>query len=298
MQSKQYRNTGLGLSAAFMLSACGGTDGTAEIPVWMSPEVQAAWAEGYEGQGVTIAVVDEHTSEAFDGNLNGSTTPRPHGGWTALQARLIAPRATVRTVDYFSDAGTPLALRSGLNVVNNSYSINAAPGKAIGTFDPLERSTITHAKNGAAVVVKAAGNEGSAIGSVIADKTDVLNEQLTGAPSAIFVGALSANGTTANPASMASYSNFAGSNGQVQLQFLVVGVEAGRTGLSGTSFAAPIVSGYAAILGSKFTAATPSQISNRLLGTARTDTISGYSVSVHGQGEASITRALAPSSLR
>jgi subtilisin family serine protease len=69
------------------------------------------------------------------------------------------------------------------------------------------------------------------------------------------------------------------------------------TALYGTSFAAPVVSGYAAVLGSKFTKATPTQIANRLLDSARTDTITGYDVSIHGQGEASITRALAPASI-
>ena len=43
---------------------------------------------------------------------------------------------------------------------------------------------------------------------------------------------------------------------------------------------------------------TPTQIASRLLNTARTDTINGYDRSVHGRGEASITRAMAPASIR
>ncbi|MFM2349671.1 MAG: hypothetical protein RIR04_637, partial [Pseudomonadota bacterium] len=42
---------------------------------------------------------------------------------------------------------------------------------------------------------------------------------------------------------------------------------------------------------------TPLQITNQLLDTARTDTILGYDVSIHGQGEASLSRALAPVSI-
>jgi subtilisin family serine protease len=76
-----------------------------------------------------------------------------------------------------------------------------------------------------------------------------------------------------------------------------VGVDESKMKMEGTSFAAPIVAGYAAVLGSKFTSATPDQIVDQLLSTARRDTISNYSVSVHGQGEASLYRALAPSSL-
>ncbi|WP_245466973.1 MULTISPECIES: S8 family serine peptidase [unclassified Mesorhizobium] len=74
----------------------------------------------------------------------------------------------------------------------------------------------------------------------------------------------------------------------------LVGVEGDKTGLYGTSFAAPIISGYAAIIGSKFTKATPVQITNDLLNTARTDTLANYDPSIYGKGEASLSRALAP----
>ena len=104
--------------------------------------------------------------------------------------------------------------------------------------------------------------------------------------------------TAARRASLASYSNFAGTNTTVQDQFLVVGVKNSATGLLGTSFAAPIVSGYAAILKSKFTGAGHTQIANQLLDTARRDTIAGYDPALHGQGEASLSRALAPANLR
>lgn len=125
-----------------------------------------------------------------------------------------------------------------------------------------------------------------------------LNLALKGAPSAIYVGALSRNGSTTAKASLASYSNYAGSDSAVQKNFLVVGVKGDTTGLYGTSFAAPIISGYAAVIGSKFTAATPTQIANQLLTTARTDTLRNYRASVYGRGEASLTRALAPVSIR
>ena len=70
----------------------------------------------------------------------------------------------------------------------------------------------------------------------------------------------------------ASYSNSAGDNVLVRNNFLTVGVAGDKTGLYGTSFAAPSVSGYAAVLGSKFTSATLTQIINLLLTTARQDT--------------------------
>jgi subtilisin family serine protease len=84
----------------------------------------------------------------------------------------------------------------------------------------------------------------------------------------------------------------------VQNQFLTVGVESHKTGLAGTSFAAPVISGYAAILGSKFKGASATQITNQLLTTARKDTIAGYNPAIHGRGEASLSRAIAPVTIR
>jgi subtilisin family serine protease len=95
-----------------------------------------------------------------------------------------------------------------------------------------------------------------------------------------------------------NYSNFAGSDATVQKNFLVVGVEGSKTGLYGTSFAAPVITGYAAILGGKFTTATPTQVANQLLVTARQDTLADYSAAKYGRGEASLTRALAPVTIR
>lgn len=40
------------------------------------------------------------------------------------------------------------------------------------------------------------------------------------------------------------------------------------------------------------------QITNQLLNTARKDTLLNYDPAVYGQGEASLTRALAPRSIR
>jgi subtilisin family serine protease len=266
---------------------------------WMSSEVGAAWKLGYKGQGTTITVIDDFKSRSLiQGNLTGVVQIGRHGQWTATEAKLVAPSATLRVQDYSS--GTAIPLAKGLNVINLSYGMMAPKGYTTVGWAAQESSIINHARLGAAVISKAAGNDGGiAVGAVTRTGTiDYLNRDLIGAKTAIFVGALDSNGTTVKPAKIASYSNIAGANINVQKQFLVVGVEANKTGLAGTSFAAPIVTGYTAILGSKFTAATPVQITNQLLNTARKDTISGYNVAVHGRGEASLTRALAPVSIK
>jgi hypothetical protein len=271
-----------------------------KVQAWMSSEVGNAWAAGYKGAGVTVTVVDDFRSNwGLYGNLGQGTQLLRHGAWTLKEASMIAPSSTMRSQDF--NSGTTVGLGRGLNVLNLSYGMYARAGytaSQIG-WSAQEASIISYAQNGKAVISKAAGNDSVVIGSTNAyGNVDYLNVALKGAQSAIYVGALSTNGTTSTPASLAYYSNTPGSDATVQRQFLVVGVDGAKTGLYGTSFAAPIITGYSAILGSKFTKASSTQITNQLLNTARQDTISNYNAATHGRGEASITRALAPVIIR
>jgi subtilisin family serine protease len=268
---------------------------------WMHGDVAAAWASGFRGQGVTITVVDDFTSASRNsGNLGTGQQVLRHGEWTRLEASLIAPSSTMRTHDFAS--GRAVALTpSRLNVLNLSYGMMARAGFTASQirWSAQETSIITYARNGNAVIAKAAGNDAVAVGAANrSGNTDYLNLALVGTRSTIFVGALDRNGAVNNRANLASYSNFAGSNTTIQRQFLTVGVRGDLTNLYGTSFAAPVVAGYAAVLGSKFTTATPVQITNRLLDTARQDTIRNYNAAIHGRGEASLARAIAPTSIR
>lgn len=273
-----------------------GGGATPTLQSWMSPEVADAWKQGYKGAGVTITAVDDFSSaQGLYGNLGQGTQLLRHGEWTLKEAGMVAPSATLRAKDF--NTGNAVSLARGLNVLNLSYGMYAVAGytaSQIG-WSNQEKSLIAYAQNGQAVVAKAAGNDAVTIGSANANgQVDYLNLALRGTASAMYVGALSTNGTPVAPASLASYSNTPGSDTVLQRQFLVVGVEGHKTGLYGTSFAAPVVSGYSAILGSKFTRASATQITNQLLNTARQDTISNYNPALHGRGEASLTRALAP----
>ena len=276
---------------------------------WMHSEIEGAWGGGYLGQGVTITVVDDFNSPyGYWGNLENSLELLRHGEWTLLQAGLIAPSATMVADEFSRGGGVKLA--SGFNVLNLSYGIYAATDYNVDQllFGRQEASIIEYAKNGDAVISKAAGNDGIAVGTGnSAGKEDYLATALIGAQSAIFVGALDGNGGV-----MEFYSNVAGTDSAVQAQFLVVGVDSGitqeivdgfyvyddtGTDQAGTSFAAPIVAGYAAILSSKFPGASATVVASQLLTTAREDTIVDYDVEIHGQGEASISLALAPGSI-
>ena len=266
---------------------------------WMSPDVGAAWSLGYKGQGTTITTVDDFSSNSgYYGNFGLGTQLLRHGQWTSEESSLLAPSARVVSKDF--STGTAVSLAPGLNILNLSYGMYAKAGYSpsqIG-WSREESSIISYAVNGNAVIAKAAGNDSVVVGGATsAGQLDYLDSALIGAKSAIFVGALNTNGTVLNQASLASYSNRAGTNQNVQSHFLVVGVDGAKTGLYGTSFAAPVIAGYSAILGSKFTTATATQITSQLLSTARHDTLVNYNAATYGQGEASLTRALAPMSI-
>jgi subtilisin family serine protease len=276
-----------------------GTLSTPPVQSWMSADIGAAWSQGYRGKGATVTVIDDFTSSSYlVGRLSGGWTVGTHGTMTYLQSSLVAPEAAFRIRD-FSDTRS-VALAKGFNVFNLSYGMFADAGYDVGNiwWGAREGSVINHARTGNALVVKAAGNDGVAVGTATAfGDQDYLASALIGTRSAIFVGALDRNGSVNNQAAMASYSNTAGWDVRVQNQFLTVGVDTATMNLAGTSFAAPIISGYGAILHSKFRTATPTQIANRLLDTARTDTVINYDPSVYGRGEASLSRALAPASI-
>ncbi len=267
---------------------------------WMHSDVGEAWNSNYFGQGANITFVDNFsTGSGISGDLGLGATQQRHGDWTSLEGSMIAPRASIINHDFGNDAAVKLSRRN-FDVINLSYAMLAADGYSSVNWAPRESSIVEAAHNGQAVISKAAGNDyGIAIGDVRADgRKDYLNTDLIGAASAIFVGALEANGSVNDPAAMAQYSNIAGANETIQNQFLVVGVEGDQTNLYGTSFAAPVVAGYSAIIHSKFTKASPTAVANRLLETARTDTVENYSAEVYGRGEASLSRAIAPNRIQ
>lgn len=284
----------------------GGTRTPAYYP-WMHSEVPLAWNQGWLGQRMTITVVDDFSSRnRYLGNLGDGLQRLRHGEWTRKEAGMIAPSSTMVAHDFYT--GRAVSLTSGFDVLNLSYGMVDGQGLEAIEWDPQEASIIAAAHDNLAFVSKAAGNDsGTEIGQPNGSGiVDYLARDLIGAQGVVFVGALDGNGSADDKASLAAYSNVAGDTqyvdgaGQIQYvreQFLVVGVESGMTGLSGTSFAAPIISGYAAILESKFRTSRPDLIADQLLETARLDTISGYDPNIHGMGEASLSRALAPVSI-
>lgn len=269
---------------------------------WMSSDVSAAWAQGYKGQNTVITVIDDYTStKLVRGNLGLGSKSQQHGYWTSSEASLVAPSADIRRVNWGKEAVQLDPNR--MDVLNLSYAWyahkNAVAVYGDVKWDAQQQSIIDIAKAGSAVVVKAAGNDAVAIGSYNkSNYVDALNTALvnTKSSSLILVGDLAY--APRGPRALASYSNKAGTDPYVQSRFLVAYGGSAHTGLYGTSFAAPVVSGYAAIVSSKFTTASPTVVADQLLKTARTDTIVAYNPAVHGRGEASLSRALAPVAIK
>jgi hypothetical protein len=287
--------------AAFTTSATAQT-----TEKWMHTDVGSAWAQGFKGQGTRIYVVDDFRMSFINGTMKGVTGTRAnHGVFVAAEIRAEAPLAEV--VQRQWTTSIPLTFDpKKLDVVNMSYRIHinsrVAPRNVFLMGE--EQSIVNGAKSGQALIVKAAGNDGKNVtvtGNLPSGVYDVLNVKLaeTRSNSLIFVGALEKHGTTAKSTSSAWYSTVAGSDPEVQKRFLVVGVDSAKMGnLAGTSFGAPQVSAYASILGSKFKGASETAVAQQLLTTARADTINGYSPALHGRGEASLSRALAPKAIK
>ena len=176
-----------------------------------------------------------------------------------------------------------------------------------------------------AVITKAAGNDG--LSGLTANKEPLVKALASNASinsRLLVVGALTMAGFTATPATISNYSNKAGTDPTVQSRFLVAsgttpfstgdiainGIPVDATtsidpngvslGNVGTSYAAPRVAGYVAIVRSKFPNLDAIKTSSIMLDTARYDTLTCYTAlggcdpTIYGKGEASLSRALAP----
>jgi hypothetical protein len=170
-----------------------------------------------------------------------------------------------------------------------------------------------------AVIVKAAGND-----TITADKEPLVKALASNSSvnaRLLVVGAITMAGFVNAPQTISSYSNTAGTDAAVASRFLVAsgttpfstgdlalnGIPIGATtsidpngvnlGAVGTSYAAPRVAGYVAILRQKYPNLDAIKSSSIMLDTARYDTLTCYpncDPAIYGKGEASLSRALAP----
>jgi hypothetical protein len=212
---------------------------------------------------------------------------------------------------------------TSLNLWSNTELANAAIQYQLNSQTHIDRiSGATSSGNFIytdAVVVKAAGNDGISADQEPLNKALANSNQIN--PRLLVVGALNKAGFISSPATFASYSNTAGTDTSVSSRFLVAsgttpfgssdiarnGIPISATtsidpngtflGNVGTSYAAPRVAGYVAILRSKFPNLDAVKSSSIILDTARYDTLTcnpNCDPTIYGKGEASLSRALAP----
>jgi len=305
-----------------------------------SADVLSAWNNGWTGKGSNVLIIDSYASRAGCNNANDC-----HGVVTMMNTDLIAPGATKIGLDYsfttnftgtaFDINGVNLSSTKSINVINQSWSFiystnnwNCNSGCGIAPSDAVYNAGISNTSTTHSNLIKFLSGVTS-----VANITNISNALITQAAGndnldakyyltvlalsgdsniqkrLLVVGALDKNGTTSSKATIASYSNYAGSNVAISDRFVTangtmpwsagsVKINGSNFGVSsGTSYAAPLVAGYAAIVMQKFPNLDAVKTSSIILDTARYDTLSCYpscSTAIYGKGEASLSRALAP----
>ena len=304
------------------------------------PEVLAAWRQGWTGQGVNIMMEDYLQQAhgmtttllanryAIGATIYGFNVPTQIGIYN-FDGSVAHPSSMVNIGVVNASYGANLqGLIGHAGPWTNTELTNAAIGSntfaqsVVNRMSGVTGSSFTNFNYTDAVIVKAAGND-----AITADKEPVVKALASNAninSRLLVVGALTMAGFTNAPATISSYSNTAGADSTVASRFLVAsgttpfstgdlalnGVPIDATtsvdpngvnlGNVGTSYAAPRVAGYTAILRQKFPNLNAEKSASILLDTARYDTLSCYTQAggcnpaIYGKGEASLSRALAP----
>ncbi len=304
-------------------------------------EVIDAWNQGWTGKGINVLIEDSLTLQ--HGVITGLLAYRYAPGANFYGLDIVGNSSTTNV--FFNQTNSASSVTYGnyikLGVVNQSYTADLPnlikdlrADKSSTTpwtvtelenvrraYEASSASTINRMKdiglNGQlanfyfsdAVITKAAGNDSirseyEPLNWYLA-KDDAIRSRL------LIVGALNQEGSINSPATIADYSNTAGTDDKVSSRFLLangttpsndrwaidsVTVSQGR----GTSYAAPRIAGYVAIVRSKFPNLNANNTASILLKTARYDTLAcsknggTCDPTIYGKGEASLSRALAP----
>jgi subtilisin family serine protease len=250
----------------------------------------ALWAQGQTGRGVVVAVLDTGLARSFPQFATGPgawfdpydqhSTPsdedaRGHGTEVAEIVASMAPDVRVIAARVFSDGGrsTTSAVHrvfewvldpdgdpktdDAPSVINGSWD-DGQPGRCETEFD----SDLAALRAAGIVPVFAAGNAGPAAATGASPAS---------APSAVAVGSVSESdavspfsGRGPSPCGRAVYPTLAAYGEGISIDG-----PGGSTVVSGTSFAAPQVTGAVALLAGMFPGATPTAIVDALVRGAR-----------------------------
>ncbi|WP_336621609.1 S8 family serine peptidase [Streptomyces sp. DH37] len=290
------------------------------------PQIGAptAWKAGYDGKGVTIAVVDtgiDATHKDFAGRIAGeknfsdskdardryghgthvASIAAGSGGRSNGKYRGVAPGAKLLNAKVLDDdgygsdsdiiAGMEWSVAQGAEVVNLSLGGGDTP-----EVDPMEDAVNRLSKDSGALFVIAAGNEGPGASTVASPGS---------ADAALTVGAVDKQDRLADFSSIGPRTG----DGAVKPDLTAPGVDIGAAAakgslveqegepvadgyvsISGTSMATPHVAGAAALLAQQHPDWTGERIKGVL--TASTKPGKGYSAFQQGSGRADVARAM------
>ena len=302
-------------------------------------EVIEAWKAGWTGKNVNVLIEDSLSDKhgVITGLLAYRYAPGANFYGLDFVANPYATNVFFNQLN--SDQTGSYGNNIKLGVVNQSYTANLPDlikrsqssfspwttiellqartnyaGYSVSTINRMKDAGVsgqlTQFKFSDAVITKAAGND-----RILSEQEPLnwfLSKDSNINPRLLIVGALNQAGSLSAPAEIASYSNTAGIDPDVSSRFLMASgttpFHSGQVAINGnnvsqsdgTSFAAPRIAGYVAIVRSKFPNLNASQTASIMLDTARYDTLAcsksatGCDKAIYGKGEASLSRALAP----
>jgi hypothetical protein len=299
-----------GTSYSSVSAASTTLNGSSDPIATVDTNASTAWSSGWTGKNVSIGVADGF-------NSNGRVDS--HGDWVSVVISSVAPEANLSLRDILNnstlagligdvDAAYTYFENNGIRIINNSWGIERSIRNSDGSYSSNLRSDFDSTVNsivaaynpnsgtaGQGLYIYAAGNGAQYCGSTaIADcnlfaaiTKGIRNSGYSTAGSRlIWVGSLSDGADT-----MASYSYGAG---DLKYDFIVAHDDILAPGdAAGTSFAAPRVSGAAALVKQKFPNLNSSQIKQVLLQTA-TDIGAPGVDDVYGYGKLNVVGSLSP----
>ena len=293
-------------------------------------DIRQAWVDGWTGSASPVLVVDSFGAGERHGYLVmlSVLTSSVIAPLFALEAGFTEARN-----NFGDDGGLRAALNddgfAGADIRAIPFAvINASFGRIPGA-DPVERERrisdveqfddfyleligrgvfLSVANVMDAVITKAAGNDATDAGFEPHNVAYARNASI--GPRLLIVGATEGYYDQDGGASIASYSNFAGSDPVIRARFIVANGDSPLSEAAfinnrfvstegrGTSYAAPRVAGYVALLRHKFPNLTANYSADIILDTATYEGLScapdDCRENIYGQGRVDIARALAP----
>lgn len=257
---------------------------------------RTAWRSGWTGKNVKVGIADDFNS---NGRLD------THGDKVSIIAGSVAPEAIYSLKDMLGASKSMTADQAlqyfednGYHIINASWGINrgdysdaafdAYVNDAVSNFDQAtedgKQALIVYAAGNSGYTCSGKRSEDCSLQQAIVSK--LRSEGYRAGENSIFVGSL-VDGSN----EMEGYSLIAG---DLRDDFIVAHDDVVTTGDgAGTSYAAPRVTGAAAIVRHKFPNLTSSQVKQVILQTADDLGVSGVD-EVYGHGKLSVVNALSP----